>query len=47
MLTITGGLERTEQEYRQLMERAGFDWTRTIPLGPPSDQAVLEAVPTR
>lgn len=47
MLTITGGLERTEQEYRQLMERAGFNWTRTIPLGPPSDQAVLEAVPTR
>jgi O-methyltransferase domain/Dimerisation domain len=47
MLTIAGGLERTEQEYRQLMERTGFNWTRTIPLGPPSDQAVLEAVPTR
>lgn len=47
MLTITGGIERTEQEYRQLMERAGFDWTRTIALGPPSDQAVLEAVPAR
>jgi hypothetical protein len=47
MLTITGGLERTEQEYRQLMERAGFSWTRTIPVGPPSDQAVLEALPMR
>jgi hypothetical protein len=44
MLTITGGIERTEQEYRELMERAGFKWTRTIALGPPSDQAILEAV---
>jgi hypothetical protein len=44
MLTVTGGIERTEQEYRELMERAGFRWTRTIALGPPSDQAVLEAV---
>jgi hypothetical protein len=44
MLTITGGIERTEQEYRQLIQRAGFKWTRTIALGPPSDQAVLEAV---
>jgi O-methyltransferase domain len=47
MLTITGGIERTEQEYRQLMQDAGFRWTRTIALGPPSDQSILEAVPAR
>jgi hypothetical protein len=45
MLTITGGIERTEQEYRQLMEGSGFRWTRTIALGPPSDQSILEAAP--
>ncbi|MDN4988472.1 methyltransferase [Bradyrhizobium sp. WYCCWR 13022] len=44
MLTITGGIERTEEEYRQLLGRTGFDCTRIIPLGPPSDQAILEAV---
>lgn len=44
MLTITGGIERTEQEYCHLMELAGFKWTRTIPLSPPSDQVILEAV---
>jgi hypothetical protein len=47
MLTITGGVERTEKEYRQLLGRAGFHWSRTIALGPPSDQAILEAVPAR
>jgi len=47
MLTITGGLERTEQEYRELLKRAGFKWMRTIALGPPSDQAVVEAVVAR
>ncbi len=47
MLTITGGIERTEQEYRQLIEGAGFRWTRSIALGPPSDQSVLEAMPAR
>jgi O-methyltransferase len=44
MLTITGGIERTEEEYCQLLKLAGFEWTRTIPLGSPSDQAILEAV---
>ena len=47
MLTITGGIERTEEEYRQLLGRVGFNWTRTIALGPPSEQAILEAVPAR
>ncbi|MBR0939526.1 methyltransferase [Bradyrhizobium jicamae] len=47
MLTITGGIERTEEEYRQLLKSAGFAWTRTIALGPPADQAILEAVPAR
>lgn len=45
MLTITGGIERTEEEYRQLLARAGFDCMRTTALGPPSDQAILEATP--
>lgn len=45
MLTITGGIERTEEQYRLLLERTGFDFTRTISLGPPSDQAILEAIP--
>lgn len=31
MLTIPGGLERTEQEYRQLYASAGFQLTRIIP----------------
>ena len=47
MLTITGGIERTEEEYRQLLGRVGSIWTRTIALGPPSEQAILEAVPAR
>jgi hypothetical protein len=45
MLTLTGGSERTEAHYRKLLERAGFGLTRTIELGPPSGQAILEALP--
>jgi hypothetical protein len=31
MLLIPGGKERTEDEYRQLFEKAGFDLTRIVP----------------
>ncbi len=33
MLLIPGGKERTENEYRTLFERAGFDLTRIVPTG--------------
>ena len=47
MMTIAGGIERTEGEYRQLLARSGFSCTRTIALGPPSDQSILEAIPAK
>jgi SAM-dependent methyltransferase len=31
MMVLPGGMERTEQEYRQLFEAAGFQMTRTVP----------------
>ena len=31
MLVITGGRERTEREYRGLLEHAGFQFERVIP----------------
>lgn len=31
MLVLPGGMERTEQEYRQLLEAAGFRLTRIVP----------------
>jgi hypothetical protein len=43
MLVITGGMERTEQEYAELLERAGFTLRRVIPTRTPV--SVLEAVP--
>jgi hypothetical protein len=45
MLTIAGGLERTEDEYLTMLRAAGFAPTRTIMLPAPSDQAMIEAVP--
>jgi hypothetical protein len=35
MLVITGGIERTEQEYSALFDRAGFELTRTVPTTSP------------
>ena len=35
MLVVTGGLERTEREYRKIFEAAGFDLTRIIPTKAP------------
>lgn len=42
MLVMTGGQERTVQEYSALLAQAGFRFTRLIPTGSPYD--VLEAV---
>jgi O-methyltransferase domain/Dimerisation domain len=43
MLTITGGLERTEPEYQALLEKAGFRITRVVPTQ--SAVSVIEAFP--
>lgn len=43
MLTVTGGKERTEQEWRTLLERAGFRLTGVYPVG--SHVSILEAKP--
>jgi hypothetical protein len=45
MLTVAGGLERTEDEYRKMLIAAGFAPTRTILLPAPSDHTMIEAVP--
>ena len=43
MLLLTGGRERTEEEYAELLARAGFRLERMIPTR--SSVSVLEAVP--
>jgi hypothetical protein len=43
MLAITGGCERTEAEYGDLLARAGLRLTRVVPT--PSEMVVVEAVP--
>ena len=44
MLTITGGRERTADEHRALLDSAGFQLNRTIPV---SDEIMLlEAFPS-
>jgi hypothetical protein len=43
MLTIPGGQERTEPEYRELLDKAGFRLTRVVPTQ--SAVSVVEAVP--
>lgn len=43
MLVLTGGRERTEQEYRELLRRAGFALHRVFPTA--SGYSVLEAKP--
>ena len=40
MLLIPGGKERTENEYRTLFERAGFELTRIVPTG--SEVSIVE-----
>lgn len=43
MLVMTGGRERTEGQYRELMAAGGFDLTKVVPT--PSPFCVIEAVP--
>jgi len=44
MLVLPGGLERTVEEYGELLADAGFTLTRAIPTS--TDWAIIEAVPT-
>lgn len=41
MLAVTGGMERTEPEYRELLEASGFRLTRVVPTS--AEMHVLEA----
>ena len=43
MLLMTGGRERTVEEYRQLLARAGFRLNRVVPTS--TDLNILEALP--
>ena len=43
MLVMTGGRERTEEEYRLLLEAGGFKLTKVIPTGSP--MSIIEAEP--
>jgi 2-polyprenyl-3-methyl-5-hydroxy-6-metoxy-1,4-benzoquinol methylase len=43
MLTVTGGLERTAEQFATLLAAAGFKLTRVIPTS--THQSVVEAVP--
>jgi hypothetical protein len=43
MLVVPGGQERTEEEYRALLEKAGFRLSRVVPTASPV--SVIEAVP--
>jgi hypothetical protein len=44
MMAVTGGRERSEREWRILLEEAGFNLTRSIPV-PEMDVSILEAHP--
>jgi hypothetical protein len=44
MLLLTGGMERTEKQYAELLEREGFRLNRIIATAAPV--SVIEAVPT-
>jgi hypothetical protein len=43
MLAVAGGQERTVPEYRQLLEKAGFQLTRVVPTE--SAVSIVEALP--
>jgi hypothetical protein len=43
MLATTLGQERTEHEYRMLLEKAGFKLSRVIPTN--SSVSIIEAIP--
>lgn len=41
MMTVTGGQERTESEYRALLDDCGFEWKRVVPTA--TELSVIEA----
>jgi SAM-dependent methyltransferase len=43
MLTVTGGVERTAEEFARLLQTGGFEMRRVIPIG--AGQSVVEATP--
>jgi len=43
MLIMTGGKERTIEEFRQLLAKAGFRLNRVIPTS--SEVSIIEALP--
>lgn len=43
MLTLSGGQERSEDEYRKMLKKAGFHITRVIPTNSPV--SIIEAMP--
>jgi hypothetical protein len=43
MMVLTPGRERTESEYRILLEATGFRTTKLIPTGPPFPHTIIEA----
>jgi hypothetical protein len=45
MLVLTGGQERTEEQFRQLLAGAGFALERIHPVAAPGNMAILEARP--
>jgi hypothetical protein len=45
MLLITGGCERTEEEYRRLYRAAGFELTRAVATASPTGTTVIEGRP--
>jgi O-methyltransferase domain len=45
MLLLTGGCERTEEEYRAVYRSAGFELTKTVATGSPTGSTVIEGRP--
>jgi O-methyltransferase domain len=45
MLTLLGGQERTEEEYKSLLHEAGFRLNKVVPTGSP--MSIIEGVPRR
>jgi hypothetical protein len=45
MFVVTGGRERTEREFRGLMDAAGFELSRLTAPIPPFDYRVIEGAP--
>jgi hypothetical protein len=44
MMVVTGGQERTEAEYRRLVDASGFDWRRVVPTA--GELSIVEATPS-